>query len=150
MTRIRLLWLALLLPLGGNAWALCKDGSPNLSLTQEMSEARLVVIARPQAFTRIRDMAGDPDGYVATRVRLSVDEVLYAKAPNRPRRGQIDIVEPNTSARFGLDERDTGKSYLLFVYEGEDVYWINACGHSGELIKSRATLRQVRRAVGQP
>lgn len=73
--------LALLLPLGGNAWALCAGGSPNLTLAQEMREARFVVIARPQTFMHVQDLAEAPDGYVATRVRLKVDEVLYGKAP---------------------------------------------------------------------
>jgi len=29
----------------------------------------------------------------------------------------------------------------MFVYEGENGSRINGCGHSGELTKSRATLR---------
>jgi len=144
MVAARVLWPLLLFPFGGSAWALCEGGAPNLSLAQEMRDAGLVVIARPHTFSAVRDMAEDPEGYVATRVRLTVDEVLYAKAPAKVKRGQLDIVEPNTSARFGLDERDTGKPYLLFVYESKEGNWIDACGHSGELAKSRATLKQVR------
>ena len=147
MARVRFLWL-LLLVYGGSAWALCEVGAPKLPLAQEMRDAGLVVIARPHTFSVVRDMAGDPEGYVATRVRLTVDEVLYAKAPAEVKRGQLDIVEPNTSARFGLDERDTGKPYLLFVYESKEGNWIDACGHSGELATSRATLKQVRDLVG--
>lgn len=146
MAGARFLWLALLLPFSGNAWALCAGGHPNPTLAQEMREARFVVIARPQTFTHVQDLAEDPDGYVATRVRLKVDEVLYGKAPAdvTAKGGLLDIVEPNTSARFGLDERDAGRPYLLFVYDGEDGHWVNACGHSGALARNRATLRQVR------
>ena len=144
MDGVRFLWLAMLVALSGKAWALCEGGYPNLSLAREMRDARFVVVARPQSFTRVQDTAEDPEGYVATRVRLKIDEVLYGTVPADAKRGQLDIVDPNTSARFGLDERDTGKPYLLFVSEGEDGYWIDACGHSGELAKSRATLRQVR------
>ncbi|MEW6020916.1 MAG: hypothetical protein AB1807_02130 [Pseudomonadota bacterium] len=144
MAGARFLWLALLLPFSGNAWALCAGGHPNLTLAQEMREARFVVIARPQTFTPVQDLAEDPEGYVATRVRLKVDEILYGKAPAAAKGGLLDIVAPNTSARFGLDEREAGKPYLLFVYEGEDGNWINACGHSGALARNRATLRQVR------
>ncbi|MCC2962030.1 hypothetical protein LK540_16500 [Massilia sp. IC2-278] len=144
MAGARFLWMALLFPFSGKAWALCEGGHPNLPLVQEMREARFVVIAQPQTFTRVQDLAEDPEGYTATRVRLKVDEVLYGKTPAEVKGGLLDIVEPNTSARFGLDERDAGKPYLLFVYAGEDGHWVNACGHSGELASSRATLRQVR------
>ncbi len=140
----------LLLACSGKTWALCEGGYPNLSVAQEARDARLVVIARPQTFELVRDVAEDPDGYVATRIHLAIDAVLRGMPPEPGKAGFLTILNPNTSARFPMDERDAGTSRLLFIREGEDGYWVDSCGHSGKRAARGATIRRLRQLGAGP
>ena len=126
----------------GQASALCDGGYPNISLTREVHESAFVIVGSLTSYRRVSDPE-DPEGYAATLYRVRVDRVLRGRPPAR-----LTIYNENTSARFPFDEpvgKGKGKRYLMLVHGGPDEYWVDACGHSGELGKRYKTIRAIRK-----
>jgi hypothetical protein len=140
------LLLAALLSSPGMASAFCDRGYPDISLSRELKESEFVIVGRPTSYRRVVDPE-DPEGYVATLYRVQVEQVLRGRVPAHARRSGLTIYNGNTSARFPFDDpaaSGEGKRYLMLVRSGPDGYWVDACGHSGELEKSRETIRRIR------
>jgi hypothetical protein len=114
-----------------------------------VKESEFVIVGTLMSYARVADPE-DPEGYAGTRYRVRVDRLLRGRLPARVRRSGLTIYNVNTSARFPFDEParpGEGKSYLMLVRAGADDggYWVDACGHSGELEKSRKIIRSIQR-----
>ena len=145
-TGLRCLLLAATLAAPGLASALCEGGYPNISLAREVKESTFVIVGRLTSYRRVADPE-DPEGYAATLYRVYVDRVLRGRPPAR-----LTIYNENTSARFPFHEPvgpGKGKRYLMLVHSAPDGYWVDACGHSGELAKSGKTMRSILRMVAR-
>jgi hypothetical protein len=147
MLRFRLLLAAVAFGMAGKALAYCDGGRyPNLPLASEVKASEFVVIGKLDSYRRVVDPS-DPEGYEATLYRVRVEQVLSGRLPGYVRKSHLTIYNENTSARFPFDDSvhaGAGKRYLLLVRAGPDGYWVDACGHSGELDASRETLNRIR------
>jgi hypothetical protein len=140
-----LLLLALTFSTAGSAAALCTAGYPNISLSRELKESDFVIIGTLMSYRRVVDPE-DPEGYEATLYQVHVDRALRGQVRAYARKAYLTVYNENTSARFPFDEPPTsgkGKRYLMLVRSGPDGYWVDACGHSGELEQSRKTVRLI-------
>jgi hypothetical protein len=143
-TGLRRLLLAALLAAPGLAPAVCIGGYPNISLAREVKESAFVIVGTLTSYARVPDPE-DPEGYVATRYRVRVDQVLRGRVPDK-----LTIYNENSSARFPFDDPPpdgAGKAYLMLVRSGPEGYWVDACGHSGEPGKRRKIIRAIRKAA---
>ena len=132
--------LGALLAVPGLAAAFCEGGYPNIGLAREVKESAFVIVGSLTSYRRVVDPE-DPEGYAATLYRVHVDRVLRGRVPAR-----LTIRNENTSGRFPFHEPvgpGKGKRYLMLVHSASDGYWVDPCGHSGELDQRREAVRAV-------
>jgi hypothetical protein len=145
--RAALGWLlAMSLGVAGNAAAYCEGGYPNVSVANEVKRSDFVIVGKLESYRRVVDPE-DPEGYDATLYRVHVDEVLRGPVPDYARGTYLTIYNENSSARFPFEDPagpGAGKRYLMLVRSGPDGYWVDPCGNSGELEKSRQAIREIR------
>lgn len=102
-----------------------------------------MLVARVQSARDVQDDPDDPAGISATLYTIEVIERLRGAAASG-----MTLRSDNTSSRFPMAP---GRRYLLFVRQARDgTYYVDACGHSGELSGARAALARVRRLARSP
>ena len=112
--------------------ASCEDGHP--SVQKEFRGSKVVLLG---SVTSSRDVSSpdDPSG---------VDFVIYSLKVERSFKGKvarvIKVSSENTTSRFPMD---IGKSYLVFLYNDGDGYFVDNCGNSGEEQDSTGAIQEV-------
>jgi hypothetical protein len=94
----------------------------------------MVVVA---SVVQEKSVAAMPDGYF-------LEGKIYELTVEKAFRGNVgpthELFDENASGRFDMS---VGTKYLLFVYEEHGRLRVDNCGHSAELSKSGATIKQV-------
>jgi len=119
--------LSALIWLPGSARAYCEPWEEHQSIRDEFLSSQHVVVLRVLREMKLSS-PDDPQGIDRTIYDTQVVETFKG-----PPQLLMSITNPNTSARFDMT---TGESYLAFVwpqYEGDGIYVISNCGHSGPL-----------------
>jgi hypothetical protein len=117
----------------GVALALCQDGRhPDVAAGFRVS--RYVVTAVVES-SRTESSPDDPEGVADTVYTVRVVRVFKGK-PGRV----LTITDENTSSRFPMA---IGKEYLLFVRTFPDGNFVDSCGKSGLLERSKEELAEV-------
>jgi hypothetical protein len=102
------------------AHAVCLDGKP--SFEQEFRASAIVAVGVADTARDVR-APDDPAGVDHTVYTVRLTRVFKGAAAGRT----IELVSPNTSARFPLEP---GVAYLLFVGEGQEGAYVDPCGWS--------------------
>lgn len=111
-----------------------------LPLAEEFAQTT-VVVARVESAHEVQDDPDDPAGISATLYTVMVLERLRGTSAR-----MLELRSDNTSSRFPMER---GRHYLLFVHTAHDgSRYIDACGHSGELPRSRSMLVRARKLAG--
>lgn len=117
----------------GAALALCQDGRhPDVAAGFRVS--RYVVTAVVES-SRNESSPDDPGGVADTVYTVRVVRVFKGK-PGRV----LTIADESTSGRFPMH---VGKEYLLFVQTFPDGNFVDSCGKSGLLDRSKEELAEV-------
>ncbi|PQO91082.1 hypothetical protein C5614_26450 [Massilia phosphatilytica] len=116
------------------AHAVCLDGKP--SIEQEFRDSAIVAVGVAGA-ARDVSVPDDPAGIDHTVYTVRLTRVFKGAPAGRA----IELVSPNTSARFPLEP---GVAYLLFVGEGQDGAYVGNCGWSGA-VRDKGTGAVLRR-----
>ena len=115
--------------------AVCLNGTP--SIEQEFRDSAIVAVCVARA---ARDVGApdDPAGIDHTTYTVRLTRIFKGAPATQP----IELVSPNTSARFPLAP---GVAYLLFVEDGQDGAYVDNCGWSGAVRdkETGAVLRRV-------
>jgi hypothetical protein len=147
----RIILGAILLGLSGGAGAYCEGGRyPNITIAEELKESDFVIVGRLESRMLVVDPVEDPQGYEAVLYKVKIEQVLHGQPPEYATKMYLTIVNENSSARFPIYEKDIGKEYLMFVYSGPDGYWVNSCGNSDELSKSKEKIDQIKGLTAKP
>ena len=133
---LRVLGAAICVSGAAAAHAVCLDGKP--SIEQEFHASAIVALGVAGA---ARDVSApdDPAGIDHTTYTVRLTRIFKGAPATRA----IELVSPNTSARFPLEP---GVAYLLFVGEGPDGVYVDNCGWS-RAVRDKdtgAVLRRVR------
>lgn len=126
-------------------FAYCEGGkSSNLSIADEIKQTSFIVIGTVTQQNLVVDPVEDPQGYEAVLFRVSVESIVYGKAPSYVSSEYLTLYTPNTSSRYQME---IGQKHLLFVSEGADGFWINSCGNSTEYKKSKPIIQTIKSLV---
>ncbi|MCS0629484.1 hypothetical protein NX786_09075 [Telluria mixta] len=118
---LRVLCAAICVSGAAAAHAVCLDGKP--SIEQEFRASAIVALGVAGAG---RDVSATDDAAGIDRTTYTVRLTRIFKGA--PAARTIELVSPNTSARFPLEP---GVAYLLFVEAGQDGAYVDNCGWSG-------------------
>jgi hypothetical protein len=116
------------------AHAVCLDGKPTIE--QEFRDSAVVAVGVAGA-ARDVSVPDDPAGIDHTVYTVRLTRVFKGTPAGRA----IELVSPNTSARFPLEP---GVAYLLFVGDGQDGAYVGNCGWSGA-VRAKGTGAVLRR-----
>lgn len=134
-----------LLGFSSQLFAYCDGGYPNVTVVDEIKKANFVAIGKVTSRKIVVDPTEDPEGYEAELFQVEIGKVLYGTPPGYMVKGYLTLHSINTSSRFNMD---VGESYLMFVSESSDGFYINSCGNSGAVIKSKEIIKTIQKIVG--
>ena len=141
----KIIILIALLGFSSKLFAYCDGGYPNITVADEIKEANFVAIGKVTSRKIVVDPIEDPEGYEAELFQVEIENVLYGTPPEYVVKGYLTLYNVNTSSRFNMD---VGESYIMFVSEYWDGFYINSCGNSGTVIKSKEVIKTIQKIVG--
>lgn len=134
-----------LLGFSSQLFAYCDGGYPNVTVADEIKETNFIVIGKVTSRKIIVDPIEDPEGYEAELFQVKVESVLYGTPPEYVIKGYLTLHNANTSSRFNMD---IGESYLMFVSDYMDGFFINSCGNSGTVTERKEIIKTIQKIVG--
>lgn len=130
-----LLLVALLAAHPALGFAYCTDNR-HPSVDEEILNSRAVVIGEVVKETPLLEDPSDPEGLTATTYQVHVlKELLGHEALS------LEIRSENTSSRFPME---LSKRYVLFLQRDSKSYFIDNCGNSGLLSKSKKVMKFIK------
>lgn len=112
--------------------ASCENGHPGVQ--KEFRDSKVVFVGSVISSKNVSS-PDDPSG---------VDYTIYSLKVERPFKGKtervVKVSSENTTSRFPMD---TGKSYLVFLYNYGDGYFVDNCGNSGEELESKSAIEEI-------
>lgn len=126
-------------------FAYCDGGYPNVTVADEIKKTNFIAIGKVISRKIVVDPIEDPEGYEAELFHVEIENVLYGNPPGYVVKGYLALYNENTSSRFNMD---VGESYLMFVSESFDGFYIDSCGNSGTVTKSKEIIKSIQKIVG--
>jgi hypothetical protein len=105
------------------------------SVDEEILNSEAVVIGEVVKETPLLEDTSDPEGLTATTYQVHVLKGLRGHATD-----SIEIRSENTSSRFPME---LSKRYVLFLQRDGQSYFIDNCGNSGLLSKSKKVMKAI-------
>lgn len=130
-----LLLVALLAALPDLGFAYCTDNR-HPSVDEEILRSEAVFIGEVMKETPLLEDTSDPEGLTATTYQVHVLKRLSGNITD-----SVEIRSENTSSRFPMELL---KPYLLFLQRNDQIYFIDNCGNSGLLSRSKKVIKAIK------
>jgi hypothetical protein len=140
MPRFSIFYLLLVALLAAHpvlGFAYCTDNR-HPSVDEEILNSEAVVIGEVVKETPLLEDTSDPEGLTATTYQVHALKRLRGHATD-----SIVIRSENTSSRFAME---LSKRYVLFLQRDGQSYFIDNCGNSGLLSKSKKVIKAINQA----
>jgi len=139
--------IATLLLYSTQLYAYCEGGKyPNISVSKEIKECEFIVIGKVVSRHIVVDPIEDPEGYEAEIFHIEVESILNGHPQDSMIKPYLAVYNGNDSGRFIMH---VGEKYLLFVYSGNDGFWINSCGNSDTYTRGKETINEIKKLLIQ-
>lgn len=141
----KIIILIALLGFSSQLFAYCDGGYPNVTVADEIKKTNFIAIGKATSRKIVVDPIEDPEGYEAELFQVEIEKVLYGNPSGYVVKGYLTLYNANTSSRFNMD---IGESYLMFVSDYLDGFFINSCGNSGTVTESKEIIKTIQKIVG--
>lgn len=143
MTRFslfHLLFFSLLAAHPALSFAYCTDNR-HPSVDEEILKSEAVFIGKVMKETPLLEDSSDPEGLTAITYQVRVLKGLRGHATD-----SIEIRSENTSSRFSME---LSKRYVLFLQRDGQSFFIDNCGNSDLLSKSKKVIKAIGNQANQ-
>lgn len=142
--KIKILMVIGLLLYSTQLFAYCEGGYPNISVSDEIKKCEFIVIGTVVSRHIVVDPVEDPEGYEAEIFHVEVENILSGNPKDYLIKPYLSLYNYNASSRFPMT---VGEKYILFVYSGNDGFWINSCGNSDTYNEAKETINEIKKII---
>jgi hypothetical protein len=142
--KIKILMVMALLLYSEQLYAYCEGGYPNVSVSDEIKKCEFIVIGTVVSRYIVVDPIENPEGYEAEIFHIEIESILNGTPKDNLIKPYLSLYNFNASSRFPMT---VGEKYILFVYAGNDGFWINSCGNSDTYNSGKEIINEIKKIL---